>query len=65
MKRNCNYCGKEYEADERNLKRGWGRTCSKSCAAKKREQSRPNYDPKKVHENNVKRANWHNNWFEP
>ena len=31
-------------ADNRNLKRGWGLCCSKKCAAKKREKSRPNYD---------------------
>lgn len=36
MKRNCDFCGKEYEADNRNLKRGWGLCCSKSCAAKLR-----------------------------
>lgn len=37
MKRKCDHCKKEYEADMRNLKRGWGLCCSKSCAAKKRE----------------------------
>ena len=35
--RKCDVCGKEYKADTRNLKRGWGLCCSKSCAAKKRE----------------------------
>ena len=44
MKRKCDNCGKEYEADERNIKRGWGLTCSKSCAASKREKSKPNYN---------------------
>ena len=38
MKRNCDICGEPYEADERNLKRGWGLCCSKRCAAKKRER---------------------------
>jgi hypothetical protein len=37
MKRKCDYCGKEYEADNRNVKRVWGLCCSKPCAAKKRE----------------------------
>lgn len=37
MKRECDYCGNTYTPDERNLKRGWGLCCSKSCAAKKRE----------------------------
>lgn len=39
--RKCDNCGKEYIADPRNLKRGWGRCCSKICAAKKREKSKP------------------------
>lgn len=65
MRRNCDNCGKEYIADERNIKRGWGLCCSKSCAAKKREKSRPNYDPIKVKENNFRRANWNNPEFIP
>ena len=56
--RKCDYCGEEYEADERNLKRGWGLCCSKSCAANKREKSKPNYDPKRVAKNNIRRATW-------
>jgi len=56
MKRNCDNCGKEYNADERNLKRGWGLCCSKSCAASKREKSRPDYNPKTVAANNIKRS---------
>ena len=31
--RKCRWCNKEYKADNRNLKRGWGLCCSKSCAA--------------------------------
>ena len=58
MKRNCDNCKIEYEADERNLKRGWGLCCSKSCAAKKRETSKPNYNSKRVELNNFKRNNW-------
>lgn len=45
-------CGKSYKADLRNVNRGWGLTCSKSCAAKNREKSKPGYDPKKVEINN-------------
>lgn len=55
MKRNCDFCGKEYIADNRNLKRGWGLTCSKSCAAHKREQSKVNYKVETVMMNNIKR----------
>jgi len=58
MKRNCDNCGKQYEADMRNIKRGWGLCCSKSCAASKREKSKPSYDPAVVAENNYKRAHW-------
>ena len=60
-KRKCDNCGKEYFADNRNLKRGWGLCCSKSCSASKREKSKPNYDPKTVSENNERRKNW-NKW---
>ena len=58
IKRKCDNCGKEYMADERNLKRGWGLCCSKSCAAQKREKSKPNYNPERVAANNIRRANW-------
>lgn len=37
MKRHCDNCGKIYSPDPRNIKRGWGLCCTKSCAAKKRE----------------------------
>lgn len=57
-RRNCDHCHKSYMADNRNLKRGWGLCCSKRCAAKKREMSRPDYDPIRVEKNNVKRVLW-------
>jgi hypothetical protein len=65
MKRNCDYkpCGKEYEADERNLKRGWGLCCSKSCAAHKREESKLTYSSERVKQNNIRRENWNNNFY--
>ena len=56
MIRSCDNCGNEYKADPRNLKRGWGLCCSKSCAAHKREKSKPDYDPDRVAYNNLKRA---------
>jgi len=58
MKRNCDNCKKEYEADMRNVNRGWGLCCSKSCAASKREKSKPNYKPERVLANNIRRENW-------
>jgi hypothetical protein len=60
MRRKCDVCGIEYAADERNIKRGWGLCCSKSCAAKKREKKKPGYDTVRVAQNNVRRANWNN-----
>ena len=61
IKRKCDHCNAEYLADKRNLKRGWGLCCSKSCAAKKREMSKPGYDPERVTANNARRANWNKN----
>ena len=29
----CRCCKAEFKPDKRNLKRGWGMCCSKSCAA--------------------------------
>lgn len=58
MKRDCDNCQRQYEADERNLKRGWGLCCSKSCAAAKREKSKPGYNPVIVLYNNKRRENW-------
>lgn len=58
MKRKCDNCEKEYDADERNLKRGWGLCCSKSCAAQRREKQKPGYNPAIVADNNARRANW-------
>lgn len=60
IKRKCDVCNKEYEADTRNINRGWGLCCSKSCAAKKRERSKSSYNPERVKGNNYKRANWWN-----
>ncbi len=58
MERNCDNCGEKYTADDRNVKRGWGLTCSKSCAASKREKSKKSYSPAKVAKNNLRRSNW-------
>ena len=58
IKRKCDNCGKEYNADTRNLRRGWGRCCCKSCAAQLREKKKPGYNPKRVAINNVRRQCW-------
>lgn len=57
-KRKCDYCKQEYMTDKRNLQRGWGLCCSKSCAANKRESSKPGYNPQRVARNNIRRALW-------
>lgn len=56
--RNCNRCKNQYQADNRNLNRGWGLCCSKKCAAKLREMSKPGYNPVTVEINNERRENW-------
>lgn len=33
VKRSCDHCGKEIEVKQADIDRGWGRHCSKSCAA--------------------------------
>ena len=43
IERKCNVCGNTYKVDNRNLKRGWGLCCSKSCAAIKREREKENH----------------------
>jgi len=46
------FCGTEYQARNADLKRGWGKTCSKRCAAIRREFGRPAakkvVDPKQI-----------------
>lgn len=37
--KNCEVCGRPFQADTRNLARGWGKCCSKSCAAILRERT--------------------------
>lgn len=58
--RGCDNCKRIYYADNRNLKRGWGKCCSKKCAAKNREKAKPGYNPITVAINNERRENWNN-----
>lgn len=39
VEHNCDVCGTPFMSDSRNLARGWGRCCSKTCAAIKREST--------------------------
>lgn len=64
MQRTCDNCGKEYIADQRNISRGWGLCCSKSCAAAKREISKPTYNSNRVEFNNIRRSNWNGSVFD-
>lgn len=34
--KNCEFCDKPFEAKQADINRGWGKTCSKSCAGKLR-----------------------------
>lgn len=56
--KSCDNCRKQYHADNRNLKRGWGLCCSKRCAAKMREKAKPGYNAATVAENNYRREHW-------
>lgn len=58
VERKCDNCGRTYYADTRDLKRGWGLCCSKSCAAEKREKSKPGYNSSRVALNNIRRELW-------
>jgi len=58
VQRKCNNCKSDYLADERNVKRGWGLCCSKSCAASMREKSKKGYNPARVERNNIRRVFW-------
>lgn len=60
--RNCDQCKIVYHADNRNLKRGWGLCCSKKCAAKMREKSKPGYNATIIKQNNERRDNWNRNY---
>lgn len=40
------HCGKHYQARLADLKRGWGLSCGKSCAATRREFGRPAAKPR-------------------
>lgn len=62
MERECDNCGKIYDARSADIKRGWGLTCGKKCAAEKREKSKPGYDTNKVANNNMKRELWFNKY---
>ena len=47
------------------MKRGWGLCCCKSCAAEKREKSKPGYNPRRVALNNIRRENWNYERYDP
>jgi hypothetical protein len=60
VERKCDNCQKLYTAKVSDLNRGWGKCCSKSCAAELREKSKPDYNPERVAINNIRRENWNN-----
>lgn len=62
MIRSCDNCNTEYKAKQSDLDRGWGLTCSKKCAAEKREKEKDTYDVVKVKQNNMKRELWNNKY---
>ena len=43
----CENCGRPFQADSRNVARGWGKCCSKSCAAALREKEKAEPQPER------------------
>ncbi len=43
VKRKC-HCGKVFEARTADVKRGWAKSCSKSCAARKSNRETGKYE---------------------
>lgn len=43
IKAKCKYCGDPMQVREADVKRGWGKFCSKSCAASWKERRTGNY----------------------
>ncbi|WP_124624203.1 hypothetical protein [Burkholderia cenocepacia] len=43
VERKCEWCRKPFQARKVDVKRGWGRFCSKSCKAKKQEKRTGQY----------------------
>lgn len=46
--RNCKYCGKAFHALAKDVKRGYGRFCSKSCVGKYSNKKRYGESPKTI-----------------
>ena len=53
VKRICKWCGKEFEARQADVNRGWGKFCSKHCKAMEQESRTGQY---KKHKGLVKRV---------
>lgn len=43
VKKFCSWCGQVHVVRQADLNRGWGKCCSKSCAASLREKKTGNY----------------------
>lgn len=48
IKKKCECCKIEFDVREADVKRGWGRFCSKSCKAKKQTAKNANRPPKYI-----------------
>lgn len=63
VKMEC-HCGKIYDAKSADLKRGWGYSCSKHCAAVRRDFGRPKAKQlieKKIKQNKPKPSSYRPN----
>lgn len=48
----CHYCKSEFKPDSRNVKRGWGLFCSKSCSTRWRNKKKTKSD---IRDYNIRR----------
>lgn len=55
--KNCQNCGKEFKPDKRNVNRGWGLCCDKSCAASYKNKLKSLSDRELVKELRDKKLN--------
>ena len=54
----CLHCSRDFETNTADIKRGYGKFCTRTCSSKYRETKKKGYDPLKVARNNFKRDNW-------
>ena len=57
VRRICEYCGTEFPAKPSDIKKGWGRFCSKSCAHKHYKPPKHHTKPERIFESICEKYN--------